>query len=93
MSRPPCPGTRQPVNGRRRPRTKTLGGYAGRYGWGWCSTCGKQVVCHKDGSAVFHTARDTGAHWIDVLSCRKTCGTSEVDGCDPNRCGCACHVR
>jgi hypothetical protein len=51
-----CPGTRQLVQNRRRPRRGAFGGYAGRYGKGTCQVCGKQVVCHKDGSAVYHKA-------------------------------------
>jgi len=53
-----CPGTRQPVLNRRRPKpTPYTGTYADRYGRGLCRVCGKLVTCHKDGSAVYHAMR------------------------------------
>lgn len=52
-----CPGTRQPtVNRFMVKATSRTGAYGDRYGYGYCSVCGKVVTCHKDKSAVRHKA-------------------------------------
>ncbi len=58
MSAPPCPGTRQPVEAWFKAGTKSLGTFTRRYGRGHCRACGKVVTCHKDRTAVAHTANE-----------------------------------